>query len=37
MVLLPTIDGPMPMPMMAAPAGSDSGRLLSVLRDDKRW
>lgn len=36
-VLPPTIDGPMPMPTLVAPADADGGRLLSELREEERW
>ena len=36
-VLPPTVDGPMPMPALAAAADADGGKLLSELRDQERW
>ena len=36
-VLPPTVTGPIPMPHVAAKPGSESGVLLSTLRDEERW
>jgi len=36
-VLPPTIMGPIPMPDVAAPPESESGALMSMLRDEERW
>ena len=36
-VLPPTVMGPIPMPHVAAPPESESGTLMSTLRDEERW
>lgn len=36
-VIPATIRGPIPMPTIKAPPGSDAGQLLSQLRDEEPW
>ena len=36
-VLPPTVESPMPMPAVVAPADADGGKLLSEQRAQERW